>query len=423
MTREKKGVENCRLRGLPFLRFFYLVLMGLLLLCGCGRSASDSEKKAVEASGGEFEGLIQEKNNAAGRTDREKMGLIYKSSMELQYAEHFSVDYYEGGYKLLKTMDNTEILIVPEGKGEPEALEQGMIVLHQPVRNLYLVSSAVMDIFDKLDALDTIRFSGQRKENWYVENAKKAMENGDILYAGKYDKPDYELIVAEKCSLAIENRMINHSPEVVEMLENFGIPAMIEYSGLEEHPLGRTEWVKFFGALVDKEDAAEKLFEEQVSVLEKISVHEKQKKSSSQKNQKVAFFFITSNGLVQVRQMSDYIPKMIGLAGGRYVPDTGAPESGRSTLSMQMEEFYAGAKDADFLIYNSSIDGGVASVRQLVDKCPVLSDFKAVKKGQVWCTTNDMYQQSMSMGALLEDMHKMLQGGKEEEMKYLFRLK
>ena len=150
-------------------------------------------------------------------------------------------------------------------------------------------------------------------------------------------------------------------------------------------------------------------------ILEKVSAAEKTDRT-------VAFFFITSNGMVQVRQSSDYVPKMIELAGGKYIfDDLGDPENRRSTLNMQVEEFYVGAKDADFLIYNSSIDGGVSSVEELLDKCEVLADFKAVKKGNVWCTTNDMYQQSLSVGYLLEDIHKMIQGEKED-MHYLFRL-
>lgn len=48
-------------------------------------------------------------------------------------------------------------------------------------------------------------------------------------------------------------------------------------------------------------------------------------------------------------------------------------------MNMQVEEFYNKAKDADYLIYNSTIDGGVKSVDELIEKCSVLSDFKAVK--------------------------------------------
>ena len=79
-----------------------------------------------------------------------------------------------------------------------------------------------------------------------------------MLYAGKYSSPDYELLVSKKCSLAIENSMILHSPEVKEMLEDFDIPVIIEYSSYETHPLGRVEWIKFFGALTGMEEEAEK---------------------------------------------------------------------------------------------------------------------------------------------------------------------
>ena len=368
--------------------------LGLLGLLGCGSPSSDSAS-IVPGKNAAFPEDANEKAGAAGisadkaailfpegTNEAESEELVYEGSMELQYAENFSVDYYEGGYRMLKTMDGTELFIVPEEKEIPENLPEEVIVMQQPIRNLYLVSSAVMDMFVKLHALDTIRFSGQKEENWYVEEARDAMERGDIRYAGKYSKPDYETIVSENCSLAIENRMITHTPEVIEMLNDFGIPVMIEYSSYESHPLGRVEWIKFFGAMVGKEEEAER-----------------------------------------IRRSSDYIPKMIELAGGRYIFEDMGEEGGRSTMNIQIEEFYEGAKDADFLIYNSTIDGGVDSIAQLLEKCPVLEDFKAVQEGNVFCTTNDYYQQSMSVGDLMKDFHIMLLRGDDMQMKYLFRLK
>lgn len=388
-----------------------LLLMGLLGLCSCGSPSSDSVENISSD--------ISEDSAVSGSTesiDENSAEFVYESSMKLKYAENFSVDYYTGGYKLLTVMDGTKLLVVPEGKAVPENLEEDMYIMRQPVENLYLVATAAMDMFDSLDAVDTIRLSGQKEGNWYIESANEAMADGKMLYAGKYNKPDYELIVSENCSLAIENMMISHSPEVIEMMEDFGIPVMIEYSSYESHPLGRVEWIKFFGALLGKEAEAEEAFEKQVAILEKVTADEKT-------DQTVAFFFITSNGLVQVRQSSDYVPKMIELAGGKYIfENLGDPESSRSTMNMQVEEFYNSAKDVDFIIYNSSIDGGVNSIEELLDKCAVLEDFKAVQNGNVWCTTNDMYQQSMSIGYLIEDIHTMLQGDEEGEMEYLFRL-
>lgn len=372
-----------------------LLIVGLLGLYGCSSSRS-----------------------AFGETsETEQPGLVHEGSMELQYAENFSVDYFQGGYTLLTTMDGSRLLIVPENMEIPDNLEEDIIVLQRPVDNLYLVASSVMDMFQALDALDTITLSGQKAEGWYIEAAREAMERGDMLYAGKYNKPDYELILSKDCSLVIENRMISHAPEVLEKLEEFAIPAVIEYSSYEKHPLGRVEWIKFFGALLGEEKKAEIAFSEQAAILERVTADDRTDKT-------VAFFFITSNGLVQVRQSADYVPKMIELAGGKYIfEDLGDTESKRSTVNMQVEEFYNGAKDADFLIYNSAIDGGITSVEELLDKCGVLKDFKAVQEGNVWCTTNDMYQQSMSAGYLMEDIHTMLMGGEEAGMKYLFRLR
>lgn len=349
--------------------------------------------------------------------ERSDSALTRESSMELQYAENFTVDYYEGGYVLLTTtMDDRKFLIVPEAKEAPPDLERDTVVLKRPVTDIYLVASSAMDMFRALDGIDCIAFSGQKEDGWYIDEARDAMERGDMLYAGKYNKPDYELIVSEGCTLAIENMMISHSPEVVEKLEDFDIPVMIEYSSYEPHPLGRVEWIKFYGALLGRDAEAEQIFEEQAAVFAQMAGEEDTGKTA-------AFFFVTANGLIQVRQSSDYIPKMIEIAGGKYVFDNlGDAETRRSTMNIQVEEFYAGAKEADFLIYNSSIDGGVSDLEELLDKCGLLSDFKAVKEGNVWCTTNDMYQQSLSIGYLTEDMHNMFLG-KTEGMHYLFQLR
>lgn len=354
--------------------------------------------------------------------------LVYDHSMELSYAENFAVDYYEGGYKLLTTrLNGDRILIVPKHQQAPEDAEalvspsaEGkpgkLIVLQEPVKNLYLVASSVMDMFAQLDSMDAISMCGLKEEDWYIPVAKQAMKDGTLLYAGKYSQPDYELLLSQNCSMAIENSMIYHTPEVMEKLEEFGIPTLVEYSSYEEHPLGRVEWVRFFGALLDQEEKADQLFEKQKEALKRVETEESTGKT-------VAFFYITSNGLVQVRQSTDYIPKMIELAGGKYVfENLGDPDSRRSTVNLQLEDFYDGAQDADFLVYNTTIDRQVQTLEDLLKKCSLLKDFKAVKNHQVWCTTEDMYQQSMSAGNLIEDFHRMLTGD-DKETRYLYRLK
>ena len=180
--------------------------------------------------------------------------LVFSHHYTLDYAQQFTADCYEGGYTMLTLPgDGSKFLVVPEDAAEVDNLPADVTVLRQPLNDLYLVSTSVMDLILHLDALDSIALSGTKAEGWYLPEAKQAMEDGRIAYAGKYSAPDYEQILAAGCSLAIENTMILHTPDVKEQLEHFGIPVLVERSSYESGPLARMEWIKFFGILLGKE--------------------------------------------------------------------------------------------------------------------------------------------------------------------------
>lgn len=341
--------------------------------------------------------------------------LTYDGREELQYAKEFALDYYDD-YTLISISDGSRFLVVPEGAKVPEQLDQDIVIIERPLDKVYLVASAVLDMFRALDEVSAVRLSGTNADGWYIEEAKSAMEQGEILYAGKYSAPDYELILEQGCRLAVENTMITHTPEVKEKLQSFGISVLVDHSSYETHPMGRVEWIRLYGALLGKEREALEIFQQQEQEIAEAV-------SSDQKEKTVAFFYITANGSVNVRKTSDYIPKMIELAGGRYIfDDLGSDDSHSTSMTMQMEEFYAAAKEADYLIYNSSIDGEVESLEELLAKSSLLKDFNAVQKGEVFCTTKNLYQESMSIGRMIRDIHLMLMGEKEENMQYLYRL-
>lgn len=151
--------------------------------------------------------------------------LEYDHSLELQYAQQFSVDYYQGGYALVEIRETGTYLVVPPEADVPSGLDEGVTVLQQPLDRIYLAATSAMDLFRELDGLDAIRLSGTEAQGWYVEEARAAMEAGEILYAGKYSAPDYERIYAEGCDLAVESTMIYHTPEVKEQLAYIGCEA------------------------------------------------------------------------------------------------------------------------------------------------------------------------------------------------------
>lgn len=352
---------------------------------------------------------------ALDERDRELPGLVWQSEMALRYAHEFAVDYYEGGYKLLTIGDGNRYLVVPEGGDVPAGLDGEIGIIRQPLNNVYLAATAAMALFDAVDGLDVIRLSGTQAEGWYIENAAAAMKRGDMLYAGKYSAPDYELLMGMGCPLAIESTMILHTPKVQEMLEQLGVTVFIEHSSYESHPLGRTEWVKLYAAMLNREDAAEAFFDDQAKVIDEL-------KDFPNTEKKVAFFYISTDGSVVVRGANDYVAGMIELAGGRYIfSDAAALDSARAAVTISMEDFYAAAVDADYLIYNASIDAPLNSLDDLLGKSALFADFRAVKDGNVWSTDRYLYQATDIVGQLITDINRMLTG-QGEDMTFIHRL-
>ena len=123
----------------------------------------------------------------------------------------------------------------------PDNLEDDVIVVKQPLGKIYMAATSAMALFDMVDSIEAISYSGLKADGWAIANAAAAMNRDEILYAGKYNAPDYEMLVDGGCSLAIESTMIYHNPEVKEKLEELGIPVIVERSSYEDNPLGRTE--------------------------------------------------------------------------------------------------------------------------------------------------------------------------------------
>ncbi len=344
-------------------------------------------------------------------------GLQITESYPLQYAQQFRADKYSDG-SIGLTIGEQKYLVVPEGNSIPGALDDDTVVLQHPLDNIYLVSSSAMDPILALDGLDSVSLTGTKENSWYLPAVKAAMAAGSIQYAGKYSMPDYEMILAKNCSLAIENTMIYHTPEVKEELEGFGIPVLVERSSYESDPLGRMEWIKLYGILLNKTEKAEQVFDAAVQRIQPLLDQEPTGKTA-------AFFSVTSNNLITVRKGGDYVAKMIEMAGGSYafseLTDDG---NNLATINLSLEDFYAGARDADVLIYNSTIEGMVESREALVEKCPMLADFKAVQNGDVWVTSQSLFQQSMSLADLILDMNRVFTEGTpaDAELKFLSRL-
>ena len=359
-------------------------------------------------------------------------GLRFISSEKNDVAEYFRLSIYEDAsgatYQLLETAGGLRrYLIVPADAQVPDqknghftaraseansankekkgdALE--LTVLQQPLTTTYVAASAVMAPLCDLGAVRQIRFSGLRAEGWYVDEARAAMKEGTMLFAGRYSEPDYETLLREGCDLALESTMIYRAPEVTEKLNALGIPVYIDYSSYEPHVLGRLEWVRVYGALFGHEEKAQQWYQTERDRIRAIQ------KDAEKSSPTVVYFYVNASGQIQVRQPNDYIPELLELAGARYLaPDmSGLGGSRKSNVTVSLEDFYSSCRDADYLIYSATLDRPLSSIQELLGKNALFADFKAVKEGHVYTTDKDFYQLSDRMADFAEDVSQMLQG-------------
>ena len=379
---------------------------------GAGGEASDPGQQDSQAGD---PGQEDQAGETAG-TAPEIKGLTFESELERYYADQFNVFRYEGGYKYFHIVDGDDFLLIPEGGTVPEGLDESVTVLQAPVENIYLAATAQMALFLSMDGADSIRMTSLRQDGWTYDEPKQLLDEGKIVFAGKYNEPDYELLLDEDCGLAIESTMIYHTPEVKEMLEDLDIPVMVDRSSYESNPLGRMEWIRFYGELIGKETEANDFFNAQKAEIDGLEDFPNTEKT-------VAFFYISTDGKANVRRSDDYIPTMIEMAGARYVFKDAADDSGKSTIPMTMEAFYDIARDADYIIYNASIDGSVTNMEELLAKDPILSEMKAVKENNCWSSGGSMYQRTDIAGDMIMDLHTLFtEDDPEGKLKYITKL-
>jgi len=392
-----------------------LLLMLCMVVCfsltACGSNESSADPGTDQQEETDDQSQQSDSSDAP-----EIKGLTFESELERDYAEQFNVYRYEGGYKYFHIVDGDDFFLVPEGGEVPEGLDESVTVLQAPVKNIYLAATAQMALFLSMDGADSIRMTSLRQDGWTFDEPKQLMDDGKIVYAGKYSEPDYEMLIDEECELAIESTMIYHTPEVQEMIEDLGIPVLVDRSSYESNPVGRMEWIKFYGELIGKEEEAKAFFDEQKSKVESLEDFENTEKT-------VAFFYISTDGKAIVRSSEDYIPTMIEMAGARYIFKDVADETGKANIPMTIEAFYDAAANADYIVYNASIDSSVKSMSDLLAKDPIISEIKAVKEGNCWSTGSSMYQRTDIAGDMIMDFHTLFtEENPEDKLVYLSKL-
>ena len=121
------------------MRRFFALILAALLLCGCAAAPQQSAETTAQTT-------------AAPQTVSWD-SLTFTGPRPMQYAEIFAIYDEASGYRKITVGADQTILVVPEGAQVPQGVPADVIVLKQPLEHIYVVSSAAMDYFCKLDAV------------------------------------------------------------------------------------------------------------------------------------------------------------------------------------------------------------------------------------------------------------------------------
>lgn len=308
-------------------------------------------------------------------------------ALPIHFSQSFRIEYVDDGCKLITDGENIRLLLVPYGKEVPKGYKEDKVI-RTPLKNVMCASSTQVGPLIKLGVLDSLKAVTTPGDKWITNEVKDAFKQGAVKYVGgdNMGQPDYELVKAVNPDMIFVYTGSYGQQAIIEKSNEMGINCAVNNEYLESHYLGRMEWIKFMAVFYDKELEAEKILNDTVKEIDNVAI-----KIAGLKEPKIAWGS-SYKGNVYVPNSGSYIGKWVDMAGGNYAfKNVGIGTSGSTQISM--EDFYAQAKDADILVYSSTITYlNKPTIEGLIEENPLFANMKAVKDGNVWAYGPDWWE-------------------------------
>ena len=192
--------------------------------------------------------------------------LLNRSTLlPISYAKGFKIEKFLN-YKTLWVLSpwqksqgvSFEYYLVPQNKEIPEELK-GKQIIRTPVKRVICLSTSHIGFLSALNEIGSLKgLSGAQ----YVSDTivQKAVKQKLILDVGYDQGLNYETILGLKPDLIMVYGVGSEVTGVINKLRDLNMNVILNSEYLEVSPLAKTEWIKFVGALYDKEKEAEEYF-------------------------------------------------------------------------------------------------------------------------------------------------------------------
>lgn len=247
----------------------------------------------------------------------------------------------EAGYTVVTVADPWKggvlhsYVLVPRDSVLPDNLPEGTVVL-TPVQRALVYSSVHTSLLGELGALDAVR--GVVDSQYFIDSTiVKGVAGGTIADCGNSMNPTVEKVIDMQPDAILLSPYQDASYGQIASLD---IPIIECADYLEYDPLGRAEWVKFYGELVGKREQADSLYNAVVAAYNDVK-----QKAAGAKTHPTVVTEMVINGIWNVPAGQSYMARILADAGGKYL---WADNESTGSLALDFNQVLAVAQDAEY---------------------------------------------------------------------------
>ncbi|QNJ98525.1 ABC transporter substrate-binding protein [Constantimarinum furrinae] len=201
---------------------------------------------------------------ALGCKDPQRSPLSEASSeiLNIEYAKGFSIEQFDN-YKVL-TLSNPwpdaeqefKYALVNEGFEAPSGEFDAVVEL--PLKNIVVTSTThipsleMLEVSEKLVGFPNLDYISS-------EATRRMIADGKIMELGKNEDINTEVLIDLSPDVVV-TFAVEGNNSTVNTIQKTGIPVIYNADWTETTPLGKAEWIKFFGVLFGKEKEADSIF-------------------------------------------------------------------------------------------------------------------------------------------------------------------
>ena len=226
-------------------------------------------------------------------------------------------------------------VLVPRDAELPKDLPDGTVV-RTPVQRALVYSSVHTSLLDELDAMSTVR--GVVDSQYFIDSTiVNGVASGEIADCGNSMNPTVEKVIDMQPDAILLSPYQDASYGQIAGLD---IPIIECADYLEFDPLGRAEWMLFYGELVGKRQEADSLYHAIVEAYNRL----KETAAGASTHPTVVTEMVIS-GIWNVPGGQSYMSRIIHDAGGRYL---WADDKNTGSLPLDFNQVLAVAQNADY---------------------------------------------------------------------------